>query len=130
MDQTRNTSDYSGLKALFFNGTLKRSPETSNTDGLINISRLLMEKQGVSTKVIRTVDHDIASGVYPDMTEYGWATDAWPDLYPAVQEADIVVVAGPIWLGDNSSQTKKLIERLYAHSGQLNSKGQWAFYPK
>ena len=41
-----------------------------------------------------------------------------------------MVVAGPIWLGDNSSQTKKLIERLYAHSGELNEKGQWAFYPK
>ena len=89
-----------------------------------------MEKQGVSTRVIRTVDHDIASGVYPDMTEHGWPTDEWPELYPAVKEADIVVVAGPIWLGDNSSQTKKLIERLYAHSGQLNEKGQWAFYPK
>ena len=62
-----------------------------------------MEKQGVGTRVIRTVDHDIASGVYPDMREHGWATDEWPELYPAVQDADIVVVAGPIWLGDNSS---------------------------
>lgn len=123
-------SGYSGLKAVFFNGTLKKSPQTSNTDGLIAISRRIMEKQGVSTRVIRTVDHDIASGVYPDMRQYGWATDEWPELYPAVKDADIVVVAGPIWLGDNSSQTKKLIERLYAHSGELNGKGQWAFYPK
>ena len=130
MAAPQNTTDYSDLKALFFNGTLKKSPQTSNTEGLIEVSRLIMEKQGVSTRIIRTVDHDIASGVYPDMTEYGWSTDEWPELYPAVQEADIVVVAGPIWLGDNSSQTKKLIERLYAHSGQLNSKGQWAFYPK
>lgn len=130
MAAAQNTTDYSDLKALFFNGTLKRSPETSNTEGLIEVSRLILEKQGVSTRVIRTVDHNIASGVYPDMTEHGWSTDEWPDLYPAVQEADIVVVAGPIWLGDNSSQTRKLIERLYAHSGELNDKGQWAFYPK
>ena len=101
-----------------FNGTLKKSPETSNTQGLIEVSRRIMDKQGVSTRVIRTVDHDIASGVYPDMREHGWATDEWPELYPAVRDADIVVVAGPIWLGDNSSQTKKLIERLYAHSGR------------
>ena len=42
--------------------------------------------------------------------------------------ADILVIAGPIWLGDNSSQTKKIIERLYAHSGELNDRGQWLYY--
>ena len=35
------------------------------------------------------------------MTEHGWATDAWPDLYPGILASDILVVAGPIWLGDN-----------------------------
>jgi multimeric flavodoxin WrbA len=44
--------------------------------------------------------------------------------------ADIVVVAGPIWLGDNSSQTKKLIERLYGNSSQTNEAGQWIYYGK
>ena len=38
--------------------------------------------------------------------------------------------AGPIWLGDNSSETKKIIERLYAHSGELNDRGQWLYYGK
>ena len=33
------------------------------------------------------------------------------ELYPGILASDILVVAGPIWLGDNSSQTKKLIER-------------------
>src|SRR3712207_5898030 len=75
LQATGSARDYSDLKAVFFNGTLKRSPQTSNMDGLIDISRLIMEKQGVSTRVIRTVDLDIASGVYPDMTEYGWPTD-------------------------------------------------------
>ena len=36
----------------------------------------------------------------------------------------------PIWLGDNSSETKKVIERLYACSSILNSEGQYAFYGK
>ena len=31
--------------------------------------------------------------------------------------SDILVIAGPIWLGDNSSVTKQVIERLYAGSG-------------
>ncbi|MEO5781367.1 flavodoxin family protein [Arthrobacter sp. PAMC25284] len=123
-------ADYGDLKAVFFNATLKKSPELSHTGGLIEVSRRIMEKQGVGTEVIRVVDHDIASGVYPDMREHGWDSDEWPEIYPKVQDADIVVLAGPIWLGDNSSEMKKLIERLYAHSGQLNAKGQWVFYPK
>ena len=57
--------DYSDLKALFLNCTLKRSPELSHTDGLIRISRAIMEKNGVSVAALRPVDHDIAFGVYP-----------------------------------------------------------------
>lgn len=122
--------DFSGLRAIYFNGTLKRSPEVSNTEGLLHASMELMEKHGVKTELIRTIDHDIATGVYPDMTKQGWETDEWPELYKKVQAADILVVCGPIWLGDNSSQTKKLIERLYSNSGELNEKGQWAYYGK
>lgn len=122
--------DFSDLKAIFFNGTLTKSPEPSHTDLLIDISKTIMEKHGVKTEVIRTVDHDIATGVWPDMREHGWKTDEWPALYKKVQDADILVLAGPIWLGDNSSQTKKIIERLYACSSELNEQGQYAYYGK
>ena len=122
--------DFSNLRALFFNCTLKKSPEVSNTEGLIKASQKLMEKEGVSTEVIRFIDHDVATGVYPDMREHGWETDEWPEIYKKVEKADILVIAGPIWLGDNSSQTKKLIERLYANSGEVNDKGQYAYYGK
>lgn len=122
--------DYKDLKAVFINGTLTKSPAPSHTDLLIQISEDIMKKQGVATKVIRAVDHDIASGVYPDMTKKGWKTDEWPELFTHILEADILVLAGPIWLGDNSSETKKIIERLYASSGELNDKGQWLYYGK
>lgn len=89
-----------------------------------------MEKQGVTTEVIRPIDHDIATGVWPDMREHGWESDAWPELYKKVMRADILVLAGPIWLGDNSSQMKKVIERLYACSSILNDAGQYAYYGK
>ena len=84
-----NTDDwrFDGLRALFINGTLKRSPEPSNTQGLIDISRAIMDKHGVQTSVLRAVDHDIATGVWPDMTEHGWASDAWP----AIQDRKSVV---------------------------------------
>lgn len=42
-------NDFSGLKALFFNGTLTKSPEKSHTDLLINISKRIMEQQGANT---------------------------------------------------------------------------------
>src|SRR6201991_2976855 len=118
----------SELSAVYVNCTLKKSPETSNTQALIDLSRSILDRNGVVTDVIRAVDHDIATGVYPDMREHGWETDAWPEISPRVLAADILVIAGPIWLGDNSSITKQVIERLYAHSGILNDHGQYAFY--
>jgi multimeric flavodoxin WrbA len=90
-----------------------------------------MDKHGVQTEVIRLIDHpDIATGVWPDMREHGWEKDEWPELYEKVKDADILVLAGPIWLGDNSSQMKKVIERLYACSSLLNEQGQYSFYGK
>jgi multimeric flavodoxin WrbA len=120
--------DFTGLKAIFINCTLKRSPEVSNTEALVDASAAIMFKHGVQVEVVRAVDHDIATGVYPDMREHGWERDAWPDIYPQVLDSDILVLAGPIWLGDNSSITKQVIERLYALSGWLNDRGQCVFY--
>jgi multimeric flavodoxin WrbA len=42
--------------------------------------------------------------------------------------ADILVLAGPIWLGDNSSVMKRVVERLRGCSGLLNDAGQYAYY--
>jgi multimeric flavodoxin WrbA len=123
--------DFTGLKAIFFNGTLTKSPDPSHTEKLIKISQDIMQKHGIKTELIRTIDHPgIATGVWPDMSEHGWPKDEWPEIFKRVMEADILVLAGPIWLGDNSSETKKVIERLYACSSILNDQGQYAFYGK
>ena len=107
-----NAVDCSDLRALFINCTLKRSPEISNTQGLADLSIEIMRRNGVTVDCIRAIDHDIATGVYPDMTEHGWPSDEWPRLYERIVAADILVLAGPIWLGDNSSVMKRVIERL------------------
>jgi multimeric flavodoxin WrbA len=122
--------DFSDLRAMYINCTLKRSPEVSNTQGLIDVSTAIMRQHGVDVEVLRAVDHDIATGVYPDMTEHGWASDEWPEIYERVAASDILVIAGPIWLGDNASITRMIIERLYANSGELNEAGQYAYYGK
>lgn len=123
-----NKYDFSGLKAIYFNGTLTKSPGISHTDRLIQVSTSIMKKHGVKAEVIRTIDQKIATGIWPDMREHGWKVDDWPDIFKRVMAADIIVIAGPIWLGDNSSETKKIIERLYACSSILNKEGQYAFY--
>jgi multimeric flavodoxin WrbA len=119
---------FDDLQALYINCTLKRSPERSHTQGLIDISSQIMIHNGLQVSELRAIDHDIATGVWPDMTQHGWETDDWPAIYTPVQAADILVIAGPIWLGDNSSVTKKVIERLYSCSSLLNDAGQYAYY--
>ena len=127
---TTSAWDFSSLRAVYVNCTLKRSPETSHTQGLIDISVAIMEANGVEVDQIRAVDHEIASGVYPDMTEHGWPRDDWPELYERVRAADIVVLCSPIWLGEKSSVCTKVIERLYGNSHLLNEHGQYADYGK
>jgi len=120
--------DFSTLSALFINTTLKPSPELSHTQGLIDLSVEIMRRQGVTVDTIRAVDHDIAVGVWPDMTEHGWDKDDWPEIFEKVMRADILVLGTPIWLGEKSSECTKVIERLYGNSGQLNDVGQYVYY--
>ena len=119
---------YDDLTAVYLNCTLKRSPEQSHTQGLLDMSMAILRENGVAVESVRVVDHDIAFGVYPDMTEKGWARDDWPALIRKVLAADILVVGTPIWLGEKSSVCTQVIERLYASSGELNDKGQYAYY--
>jgi multimeric flavodoxin WrbA len=128
MEMESSIWDFNGLRALFVNCTLKRSPEVSNTQALIDASRSIMERHGVDTKSIRLIDHDVATGVFPNMTEHGWTGDDWPELQDEVFAANILVLAGPIWLGDNSSVMKRCIERLYANSHLVNADGQYLYY--
>lgn len=123
--------DFSDLRALVFNGTLKRSPEQSHTDALIEISTHIMRGVGAQVDVVRPIDHTIPPGIYPDMREQGWEVDDFVQIYhDLVEPADILVLSTPIWLGDQSSMTRLIIERLYGWSGALNDAGQWSYYGK
>ena len=121
-------ADYSDLTALYVNCTLKRTPEVSNTGALVDASRALMERHGVATDSLRLIDHDVATGVWPDMTEHGWERDGWPPIFDSVIAADILVLFTPIWLGEKSSVCTQVIERLYGNSHLLNDAGQYAYY--
>ena len=120
--------DFSDLNALFLNCTLKRTPTQSHTEGLIQISKGIMERNAISTELLRPVDANIAYGVWPDMKEHGWPDDEWPGILEKVMAADILVIGTSIWLGEKTSVCTKVVERLYAASHLLNDAGQYAYY--
>lgn len=125
---SKDEPDFSGLQALFINCTLKKSPEPSHTQLLMDRSIDTMRSWGVEVESIRAIDHDLALGVYPDMTEHGWDTDEWPQIYEKVLASNILVIGTPIWLGEKSSVCNHVIERLYANSSLLNDEGQYSYY--
>jgi multimeric flavodoxin WrbA len=120
--------DFSSLSALFLNCTLKPTGTLSHTEHLIEVSKAIMDANSVSTEIVRPVDFDLPPGVYPDMTEHGFTSDDWPSLCQKVMDADILVIGTPIWLGEESSVCRRVIERLYGESGNLNANGQSVYY--
>jgi len=123
-------TEFSELQALFINTSLKREPSESHTKLLMNASGNIMAEQGVSVEHLHMLSHQIPPGVYPDMTDHGWDKDDWPNIWKMVLTADILVIGTQLWLGEESSVCRVLIERLYGMSGELNDKGQSVFYGK
>ncbi len=123
-------SDFSDLRAVILNTSLKRDADTSHTRLLLGVAGEIMEKNGIAVDHIHMRDHTVAFGVQPDMTEQGADRDDWPALWDRVHAADIVLIGTPIWLGEVSSPCRLLIERLYAMSGKLNDAGQSIYYGK
>lgn len=119
------------LTALFINTSLQKRSDDSHTQVLLTAAGDLMAGQGVAVEHLHLLDHQVPPGIYPDMREHGWDRDDWPDLlWPKVRDADILVIGTPLWLGEESSVCRILIERLYAMSGMLNDKGQSIYYGK
>ncbi|WP_425410938.1 flavodoxin family protein [Hyphococcus sp.] len=116
------------LTALFINCSLKKSNSESHTQKLMNNAIAIMEKNNVTVSTVHAVEHEIPPGVFPDMTEHGWEKDDWPAIQKKVMAADILVLGTPIWLGEKSSVCTRVVERLYGYSGELNDKGQYAYY--
>ncbi|MEQ8749386.1 MAG: NAD(P)H-dependent oxidoreductase, partial [Amphiplicatus sp.] len=110
--------DFSGLKAVFINCSLKASHQgASHTQTLMDDAFAIMRQNGVAVTNLRAADHRLAFGVQPDMREHGASHDDWPEIFwPEIRDADILVLGTPIWLGEESSLCRVVIERLYAHS--------------
>jgi multimeric flavodoxin WrbA len=112
------------MRALVVNGTLKRSPEPSNTDALTDVVVRALEEREVEVERLRAVDHDILPGVSTDEGP----GDAWPAIHDRLLQCEILVVATPTWLGQPSSVTKRVLERMDAMISETDDDGRPVAY--
>jgi multimeric flavodoxin WrbA len=123
------TTNFTDLRALFINCSIKKNPAESHTQRLINRVTSVMSREGVAVEEVYALEHRIAFGMIEDGAEIG-LTDDWPKIQERIMAADILVVASPIWLGEKSSVASLVIERMYAYSSEKNDKGQYLYYGK
>jgi len=114
------------LKAVILNCSLKKSDEESNTDALIKEFISTFDKKNVESEVIRVADYSVDYGI----TDYTGPGDEWPNILAKIKEADILLFGSPVWLGEKSSISKLVLERLNGSSDETNQKGQPIFYNK
>ena len=121
--------DFSDLKALLINCSIKHDRTGSHTQRLLNRVAGVMEREGVWVSQLYALEHKIAFGMIKDGHDEG-LEDEWPAIQAKIMSADILVIGTPIWLGVKSSVATLVIERMYAYSGDRNAKGQWLYYGK
>jgi multimeric flavodoxin WrbA len=116
-----------GLKAFIINTTLKKSPQVSNTQALIDKAMRLYNELGVETECVRFVDYNVATGV----TSYEGPGDEWPTILEKIKACDIFVIGSPIWFGVRASTTQRVIERLDGTYDEMDmTTGQFPLYNK
>jgi multimeric flavodoxin WrbA len=114
------------LSALVLCTTLTPSPARSSSHLLgQQVLDALMEHD-VTGEIVRIVDHDVKPGVDFDMGN----GDEWPALRRKMLDADILVIATPIWVGHPSSLTQRVIERLDAELSAEDDQGRLLTYGK
>lgn len=114
------------LTALALVCTLRPSPAESSSQLLAEQLLAELATHGVTTSVVRVVDHDVRPGVELDMGD----GDAWPGIRAQVMDADILVLATPTWMGQHSSVAQRVLERLDAELSETDEQGRLRTYGK
>lgn len=115
-------ADQKSLTAFALNCSLKPSTDSdeSSTDKMIADLFEALAPHGVSGTYLRAADFDIKPGVTSDEGD----GDEWPALRAKILEADIFVLATPIWMGQPSSIAKRVVERMDAFLGEADDAGR------
>jgi multimeric flavodoxin WrbA len=114
------------LGVIALNCTLKRSPEKSSTDRILQEVLGAFGEFGARGEIVRVADLDIKPGVSSDEGK----GDDWPALRKRALAADILVIGTPIWLGQPSSIAKRVLERMDAFIGEKDDRCRMPSYGK
>ena len=114
------------MRALVLNCTLKRSPEASNTQALADVVISALEAADVKVDTVRVVDRHVPPGVDTDLGN----GDEWPEIHESLMQSDILVIATPTWMGQPSSVSKLVLERMDAMISEKKDDGTYAAYNK
>lgn len=116
------------LKALALNCTLKaNTTEESSTDAMIAVlAKAFNDRKVKLTETVRVAALDIKPGVTSDEGD----GDAWPELREKILDHDILILGGPIWMGQISSIAKRVLERMDAFLSEADEKGRMPSYGK
>lgn len=95
------------MKATILLGTLKKTG-LSNTETLCEFLSERMKRQGIQSEIVKLVDYNVLPGTYSDMGE----GDEWPGILEKVLDAEVVILATPIWWSNQSSLIQRVVERL------------------
>lgn len=106
--------------------SLKVSPAPSSTELLASQVLDRLAGLGVTGSSIRVVDHDVKPGVQADAGD----GDAWPGIREKVLAADILVLATPTWMGQQSSVCQRVLERLDAELSDTDEQGRLRTFGK
>jgi len=91
-------ADFSGLKALFINCSIKKDKTKSHMLRPMDRTAGIMQAQGVDVEQLYALDHPIAFGMIKDGADERQSDD-WPEIQKKIMAADIMVIGTSIWLG-------------------------------
>jgi multimeric flavodoxin WrbA len=116
------------LTALALNCTLKAdASQPSSTDAMIAVLREAFAAREVTlTETVRVAALDIKPGVTSDEGD----GDQWPGLREKILAHDILILGGPIWMGQLGSVAKRVLERMDAFLSETDEEGRMPSYGK
>lgn len=118
----------SKIKVKIFNGSLKDDKTDSNTHKLISLVEKEYKELGVgSVDIFYLKDFKFAEGVTFKVTQK-W--DQAKEFFDAINDADIVIFASPVWWGTYSSLIARLMERVGAYDDEYIKSGVNNLYQK
>jgi multimeric flavodoxin WrbA len=116
----------SALRALILNCSLKPAPTASSSEALGTELVEAFAEHDVTSEMVRVIDQQVKFGVQTDEGD----GDGWPAIRRKMLDADIFVIATPIWLGQPSAVCKMVLERLDAELSETDDQGRLLTYGK